>query len=165
MNWLEQIAPTIAAAVSGPLAPLAYELVSKVVGGTPDDAKKMLDEGKLTSEQLAQVKVAELHFKERAQELGLDFERLAVDDRKSAREMQIATHSMLVPTLAVIIVGSFIAVVVGTLLGFSKIEGAMAGTLVGYLSAKAEQVVSFFFGSSNGSQKKDEMLYHSTPKE
>ena len=30
MNWLEQIAPTIAAAISGPFAPLAYAAVSKI---------------------------------------------------------------------------------------------------------------------------------------
>ena len=48
-------------------------------------------------------------------------------------------------------------------MGYSHIESAMAGTLVGYLSAKAEQVVAFYFGSSAGSQKKDEMLHNSTP--
>jgi len=34
----------------------------------------------------------------------------------------------------------------------------MAGTLIGYLSAKADQVLSFFFGSTAGSQRKTELL-------
>lgn len=159
MNWLEQIAPTLATALGGPLAGLAVSAVSKALGVSQDDAQKMLDEGKMTSEQLAQVKVAELDLQKQAQDLGLNFEQLAVDDRKSARDMQVATKSYLVPSLALVIVGSFIGVVVGTLMGYSHIETAMAGTLIGYLSAKAEQVVSFYFGSSHGSQKKDEFIY------
>lgn len=163
MNWLEQVAPTIATALGGPLAGLAVEAVSKALGVDGEQAKTMLDEGKMTADQIAQVKVAELELQKQAQSLGLNFEQLAVEDRKSAREMQVATKSYLVPSLAIIIVLSFIGVVVGTLAGFSKIESAMAGTLIGYLSAKAEQVISFYFGSSAGSQRKDELLHQSTP--
>jgi len=163
MNWLEQIAPTIATALGGPLAGLAVEAVSKALGVPQDDAKKMLDEGKMSADQIAQVKVAELELQKQAQALGLNFEQLAVDDRKSARDMQVAVKSYLVPSMALMIVGSFIGIVGGTLLGYSHIETATAGTLIGYLSAKAEQVVAFYFGSSSGSQRKDEMLYNSTP--
>jgi len=163
MNWLEQVAPTIATALGGPLAGLAVEAVSKALGVSGDEAKSMLDEGKMSADQIAQVKVAELELQKQAQALGLNFEQLAVDDRKSAREMQVSTRSLLVPTLAIIIVVSFIGVVVGTMMGLSHIESAMAGTLVGYLSAKAEQVVAFYFGSSAGSQRKDELLHQSTP--
>jgi len=163
MNWLEQVAPTIATALGGPLAGLAVEAVSKALGVSGDEAKNILDEGKMSADQIAQVKVAELELQKQAQSLGLNFEQLAVQDRSSARDMQIATKSFLVPTLAIIIVVSFIGVVVGTMMGLSHIESAMAGTLVGYLSAKAEQVVAFYFGSSAGSQRKDELLHQSTP--
>jgi hypothetical protein len=163
MNWLEQVAPTIATALGGPLAGLAVEAVSKALGVSGDEAKNILDEGKMSADQIAQVKVAELELQKQAQALGLNFEQLAVQDRSSARNMQIATKSFLVPTLAIIIVVSFIGVVVGTMMGLSHIESAMAGTLVGYLSAKAEQVVAFYFGSSAGSQRKDELLHQSTP--
>ena len=163
MNWLESIAPTIATCIAGPLGGLAYEAVSKVLGISQDAAEKVLTDGKLTADQIAAVQQAELQLKAKAQEMGLDFEQLAVADRKSARDMQIANKSYLVPTLAIIIVASFIAMVAGTLLGYSHIETAMAGTLIGYLSAKAEQVVSFYFGSSNGSQAKDQLLFNSTP--
>ena len=163
MNWLEQVAPTIATALGGPLAGLAVEAVSKALGVSGDEAKSMLDEGKMSADQIAQVKVAEIELQKQAQALGLNFEQLAVADRSSAREMKVATKSLLVPTLAIIIVVSFIGVVVGTMMGLSHIESAMAGTLVGYLSAKAEQVVAFYFGSSAGSQRKDELLHQSTP--
>ena len=163
MSWLEGIAPTIATAIGGPLGGLAYEAVSKILGISQDDAKKMLDDGKMSADQIAQVKIAEIELKKTEEQLGLNFEALAVDDRKSAREMQTEVKSPLVPTLAIIIVVSFIGITIGTLMGYSHIESAMAGTLIGYLSAKAEQVVSFYFGSSNGSQAKDQMIYNSTP--
>ena len=163
MSWLETIAPTIATAIGGPLGGLAYEAVSKVLGIPQDDAKKMLDDGKMSADQIAQVKIAEIELKKTEEQLGLNFEALAVDDRKSARAMQTEVKSKLVPTLAIIIVVSFIGITIGTLMGYSHIESAMAGTLIGYLSAKAEQVVSFYFGSSSGSQAKDQMIYNSTP--
>lgn len=159
MEWLKQIAPTIAAAVGGPLGSLAYEVVGKALGMSADEASQALTENKLTGEQLAQIKLAELELQKRAQELGLNFESLAVDDRRSAREMQIKSQSWFVPGLAGVIVVSFVGVTVGTLMGLSRIDSALAGSLIGYLSAKAEQVVSFYFGSSHGSQKKDELLY------
>lgn len=158
MDWLAQIAPTLATALGGPLAGLAVEAVSKAIGVPAEQAKDMLDNAKMSADQIAKVKIAEIEFKKSTQELGLDFEKLAVDDRKSARDMQIATKSYLVPTLALVIVGSFIAMVAGTLLGYSHIESAMAGTLIGYLSAKAEQVVGFYFGSSADSHKKTEAM-------
>ena len=159
MEWLKQIAPTIAAAVGGPLGSLAYEVVGKALGMSADEASQALTENKLTGEQLAQIKLAELELQKRAQELGLNFESLAVDDRKSAREMQIKTQSWLVPTLGILILLSFVSMVASILLGFSKVDGALAGSLIGLISVNAGQVVSFYFGSSHGSQKKDELLY------
>lgn len=163
MDWLKQIAPTVATALGGPLAGLAVSAVSKALGVSDDDAKSMLESGKMSADQIAQVKLAELELKKQEQSLGLDFEKLAVEDRASARNMQVATKSNLVPTLAIIIVGSFIALVASTLLGYSKVESALAGTLVGYLSAKAEQVIAFYFGSTASSQRKTELLHQSTP--
>lgn len=86
-----------------------------------------------------------------------------VADRGSARMMQTTTKASIVPTLAFIIVGSFIALVIGTLMGYAKVDSALAGTLVGYLSAKCEQVIAFYFGSSNSSQQKDVLIANSTP--
>lgn len=84
-----------------------------------------------------------------------------VEDRASARTMQIGTRSFTVPTLAYLIVGSFIMLTVGTLMGYTKVDSALAGTLVGYVSAKCEQVIAFYFGSSHGSQAKDKLLAES----
>ena len=103
MDWLRSIAPTIASALGGPLAGLAVDAVSKAIGIDPKDVNKTIADGKLTADQIAQIKTAELAMAARAQELGLDFEKLAVDDRKSAREMQVATQSWLPGAMAIMV--------------------------------------------------------------
>jgi hypothetical protein len=163
MEWLKSIAPTVVTALGGPLAGMALAAVSKTLNIAPEEVHDVLNSNKLTAEQVASIQLAELELKKQAQSMNIDFEQLAVADRKSARDMQIATKSYLVPALAVIIVTSFVGVVIATLWGFSKIESVMAGTLIGYLSAKADQVLSFFFGSTAGSQRKTELLSKSEP--
>jgi hypothetical protein len=158
MEWLKAIAPTVVTALGGPLAGMALAAVSKTLNIAPEEVQDVLNSNKLTAEQVASIQIAELELKKQAQSMNIDFEQLAVADRKSARDMQVATKSYLVPLLAVIIVTSFVGVVVSTLAGFSTIDSVMAGTLIGYLSAKADQVLSFFFGSSAGSQRKTELL-------
>ena len=86
-----------------------------------------------------------------------------VTDRGSARAMETTTRAITVPLLAYTIVGAFVAMVGGTLLGYSHVDSALAGTLVGYLSAKCEQVIAFYFGSSSGSQQKSLLLAQSMP--
>jgi len=38
------------------------------------------------------------------------------------------------------------------------VEAAFAGTLIGYLAANAQQVISYYFGSSAGSDRKTELM-------
>jgi len=90
MSWLEQVAPTIATALGGPLAGLAVTAISKVIGVSEDAVQKTIESGKLSADQIAQLKIAEIEFQKQTQELGLNFEKLATDDRKSARDLQTA---------------------------------------------------------------------------
>jgi hypothetical protein len=162
MNWLEQVAPTIATALGGPLAGLAVSAVSKALGVPQDDAKKMLDEAKLSAEQIAQVKVAEIELQKQAQELGLDFEKLAVDDRKSARDMQSATRSWVPPVLAITVTVGFFGILLALMYGqVAKTDEVMI--MLGSLGTAWTGVMAFYFGSSASSQNKDALLHQSTP--
>ena len=108
MSWIEQIAPTIATALGGPLAGLAVDAVSKAIGVDPKDVQDTINTGKLSAEQIASIQQAELTLKTKAQEMGLDFEQLAVNDRKSARDMQMTVKSWIPPILAIgITIGFF----------------------------------------------------------
>ena len=163
MNWLSQIAPTIATALGGPLGGIAYEAISKVMGISQDDAKKMLDDGKLTADQIASVQQAEIALKAKAQELGLDFEQLAVTDRKSARDMQANTHSFIPPALAILVTIGFFGILYGLMTEQFKTSDALL-LMLGSLGTAWTGVIAFYFGSSAGSQAKDQMLHQSIPK-
>lgn len=162
---LRQIAPTIATALGGPVAGMAVRALSiGLLGredGSADDLAAVL--AAATPDQVTEIKRIDSEFQIKMKQLDIDLEALVVADRKSARDMQMALKTNLVPSMAIFILCSFVAVTAATLLGYTKVDSVLAGTLIGYLSAKAEQVISFYFGSSNSSQNKDMLLYNSTP--
>lgn len=162
MDWLKQIAPTIATALGGPLAGLAVDAISKAVGIDPKDVTKTISEGKLTADQIAQIKTAELAMAARAQELGLDFEKIAVDDRKSAREMQVSTQSWIPGGMAIIVTCGFFGILIGLMTEHFKTSDALM-LMLGSLGTAWTGIISFYYGSSAGSQKKDELIHNSTP--
>ena len=163
MEWLKQIAPTIATCLGGPLAGLAVEAVSKALGVSTDDAKELMDSGKMSAEQIAQVKVAEIELQKQSQSLGLNFEQLAVEDRKSARDMQTTTQSFSPPLLSILVTVGFFGI-----LGYLMVTPADTGNtplmiMLGSLGTAWTGIIAFYFGSSAGSQKKDQILFNSTP--
>ena len=158
MDWLKQIAPTIATAMGGPFGTLAYGVVSKVMGISPEDAQKTIESGRLTADQIAQIKLAEIELQKQAQELGLNFEKLSVEDRKSARDMQAATRSIVPPALAAIITVGFFSILIMMMLG--KVDGNNPTILMmlGSLSTAWTGIIAYYFGSSAGSQAKTDLL-------
>jgi hypothetical protein len=163
MDWLKQIAPTIATALGGPLAGLAVDAISKAVGIDPKDVNKTIAEGKLTADQIAQIKTAEIAMAARAQEMGLDFEKIAVDDRKSARQMQSTTQSYIPGIMAIAVTIGFFGILVGLMTEHFKTSDALM-LMLGSLGTAWTGIIAFYFGSSAGSQKKDELLHQSSPK-
>jgi hypothetical protein len=162
MNWLEQVAPTIATALGGPLAGLAVDAVSKAIGVDPKDVQTTIDNGKLSAEQIMSLKQAEVAMAARAQEMGLDFAKLANDDRKSARDMRISTRSWLPPALAVFVTVGFFGILFGLM--FGQIQHApQIDIMLGSLGTAWTGIIGFYFGSSSGSQAKDALLHQSTP--
>jgi hypothetical protein len=162
MDWLKQVAPTIATAFGGPLAGLAVDAISKAIGVDPKDVNKTIAEGKLSAEQIGAIKQAEIAMAARAQELGLDFEKIAVDDRKSAREMQVSTQSWIPGLMAIVVTLGFFSILVGLMTEHFKTSDALM-LMLGSLGTAWTGIIAFYFGSSAGSQKKDELLHKSSP--
>jgi hypothetical protein len=158
MDWLKQIAPTIATAMGGPLAGMAVSAISKAIGVDPDKVGDLISNNKLTADQIAQVKIAEIELQKQAQELGLNFEKLSVEDRKSARDMQAATRSIVPPALAAIITVGFFGIL-GMML-FGKVDSGNPAILMmlGSLGTAWTGIIAYYFGSSAGSQAKTDLL-------
>ena len=162
MSWLEQVAPTIATALGGPLAGLAVTAISKAIGVSEDDVEKTMNAGKMSSDQIAQLKLAELEFQKSTQELGLNFEKLAADDRASARNMQVATKSWIPGALALGITIGFFGILLYMMTGNVTPSNELL-VMLGSLGTAWTGVVGYYFGSSSSSQHKDELLYNSVP--
>lgn len=168
MDWLKKLAPTLAAALGGPLAGVAVQAVGAALGweeSTKEKVEDLLTKGNLTGDQIAALKVAELEMVRHEREMNfkfaeLEFRKLELDvtDRNGARSRESSVKDNTNRVLAYTIVGSFVALVGSTLLGYARVDTALAGTLVGYLSAKAEQVLSYYFGSTAGSWAKTMLL-------
>lgn len=165
LNLVRTVAPSIASAVGGPLAGMATRAISEALLGKPDGTEAELTEAaaKATPEQLLALKQAENEFSVRMRELDIDLERIASADRDSARQREVKTGDWMPRVLAFVVVGGFMLTVFLVLLG--HVEGmkdplmaTTVGTLIGFVSAKCEQVVAYYFGSSAGSKAKDEAL-------
>jgi len=163
MNWLEQIAPTIATCLGGPLAGLAVTAISKLIGIAPEQVKDVIDSGKLSAEQIALIQQEEIKFKEQTLAMGLNFEKLDVEDRKSARDMQSTTRSRTPDILSGVITIGFFGILIAMLMGYPKEGSQPLLIMLGSLGTAWISVVAFWFGSTNSGQKKDVMLYNSTP--
>lgn len=160
-KFLANAAPTIVRALPlpPPLGAMAASVLASALGTDKTDAASLQTAlSSATPEQLLLVREAENKFAIQMKQFEVDFEKIAADDRASARATQIQVKDKTVPILAFTIITAFLCAVFLILSGFSKAESVIAGTLIGYLSAKAEQVVAYYFGSSSGSKSKDAVI-------
>jgi hypothetical protein len=162
MEWLKTIAPTIATALGGPLAGMAVSAVAKAIGVSPDEVQDVISSGKLSAEQVASIQLAELELKKQAQSMNLDFAKLIAEDKKSARDMQIATKSWIPALLAVFVTIGFFGILLGLMTEHFKTSDALM-LMLGSLATAWTGVMAFYFGSSASSQAKTELLAKSEP--
>ena len=158
MDWLKQIAPTIATAMGGPLAGMAVSAISKAIGVDPDKVGALISSNKLSAEQIAQVKIAEIELQKQAQQLGLNFEKLEVEDRKSARDMQSKTRSLMPPILAGTVTIGFFGIMVMMFIGKVDSSNPAILMMLGSLGTAWTGIIAYYFGSSAGSQAKTDLL-------
>ena len=162
MEWLKTVAPTIATALGGPLAGMAVSAIAKAIGCEPDEVQNVISSNKLTAEQVASIQLAELELKKQAQSMNLDFAKLVAEDKKSARDMQIATKSWIPPLMAVGVTCGFFGILFGLMYG--QIQHApQIDIMLGSLGTAWTGIISFYFGSSAGSQAKTELLSKAEP--
>lgn len=159
------IAPTLATAIGGPIGGMAYKAIAEVFGlpdgASKDDMAKAINNA--TPDQLLALKKADNDFSVRMRELDIDLEKIAASDRDSARRREAQVRDWMPRVLAFVVVAGFMATVFLVLLGYvdgmkDPLMATTVGTLIGFVSAKCEQVVAYYFGSSSSSQQKTQML-------
>lgn len=169
LELLKSLAPTVASALGGPLAGAAVTALGSIFGtpATADAITTVLQEGKMTPEQISSLKELELKYKNEEAERGfkyaeLEYKRaeLEVVDRKSAREMQTQTRSYTPEVLSWLIILATLS-----LEGYVLIRGIppevselVAGRILGTLDMAFGTVLAFWLGTSFSSRNKDAVI-------
>lgn len=163
-NVIGTLAPTIASALAGPAAGVVVSQLGEILGfsgAKQTDIQQAIEQGKLTSEQIAAIKELELKLQAEEQERGFRYTELEFKDRDSARRASVegGTSQFLFYMTCILLplsIGAEIYILINGLP--SNTSDLVAGRVLGLLDAITMMVISFWFGSSHGSVKKTEML-------
>lgn len=160
---IKTVAPWIGTALGGPLGGMAVEAIGSAFGlstKTTDAVKQAISGA--TPEQMLALKQADQAFQVQMQKLGFDnLEKLAaldVENTKDARAMQVAVRSPVPAILSILITIGFFGILIGMMTKQLTTEDNQALLIMlGALGAAWGAVVNYFFGSSAGSARKDEL--------
>lgn len=171
MDWktaLGKLAPTVAAALGGPLAGVAVSAIGELFGisePTQDKIKVAIENGSLTGEQISGLRQLEMKLKAEEAERGFRYAELEFKDRDSARtrdaelnkagKKNYRADAMFI--LAVIVIVGLVWMIWKdpNINEFMKgIVTLVLGRFLGYL----DNIYSFEFGTTRGSQNKDSTI-------
>ena len=149
---IENVAPTIATALGGPVAGMAVKALSNALlghsDGSEDDIRSAL--ATATPDQIAAIRKVDNDFKVQIKSLDIDLVRIAANDRDSARQMAIGTHSFTPSIMSYVIVCCW--ALIQMFLFTHVIDPSMReliSRVLGTLDGALMLVLSFWFGSSN----------------
>ena len=162
-DWLKTLAPLLGTALGGPLGGAAASFIADKLGienKTIEAVSDVLNSGKMSPDQIAQIKLAEVDFKKFMADHDIKLEQIAVDDRKSARDMFSSTQS-LTPSILTWIIVTITLAAEGALLFNQVPPGAdpiIIGRVLGTMDSALVLVLGFWFGSNSGSARTKELL-------
>lgn len=90
--------------------------------------------------------------------------QIAAGDRDSARKREIEVRDNTPRVLAFFVIAGFLGMAFSVLFGQVRADTVLVGTVIGYMSAKAEQVIAYYFGSTSDSRRKTEIMGQATAK-
>lgn len=158
-DLLKTIAPLLGTALGGPLGGAAASFIAGKLGMSETTVEAVTDvlcSGKMTPDQIANVKLAELDFKKFLETNKIDVMKIDAADRADARKREADTGDHTTPRLlALFAVLCFIGLVFGVMRGVDVAVG-MKDTfliLIGAAIAVFKDVYGYYFGSSSGSRE------------
>ena len=145
---LGALAPTLGAAVGGPLGGQAGQILSQVLG-VPNNPKSIEQAmSNITAEQMVELKKAEKDFEVQMKQLDVDVYSLEVDDRKDARTKFSGDWTPTV--LGTLSMAGYIGYIFYiTAFPMPDSSDDIVMLIIGSLTGIATAVISFYFGSSN----------------
>jgi hypothetical protein len=156
LDIVKGVAPGLATALGGPLAGAAVGMLADKLG-LPDK----------TVEAVTQALTSNPANLEKLKELELEFYKIDAQDRNSARnrevEMAKADVHFITKNIASLLAigtlsGSMIMTALIFFVDFPDSQENIIIFALGFLSSSATQVLSYYFGSSQGSKEKTEEI-------
>jgi hypothetical protein len=166
---VKSVAPMIGTALGGPLGGIAGAALGKALGVDGGDQKALATaiQG-ATPDQLAAIQKQDQDFNLQMEALGFknaaDLEKIAADDRASARGREMAIRDK-TPAVGfyLLSVGFFALLSALITIPIPDSNKAVVFTLVGTLGTAWIGAVQYYYGTTRSSGVKDQMLYNSTP--
>ena len=173
-GYVGKFAPWIAASFGGPAAGMGVKALCGALGldesnVKPEDIDAMFKSGQLTSGHFLALRTAEQKFQVQMETLQVnsikDLEALAVEDRKSAREREIAVNDK-TPAIGFYVTSIGFFGLLGVLMFHQAPEGSrdLLNIMLGALGLAWGNQVKYYYGGSAGDERVNEMLHNSTPK-
>ena len=157
LGILKGVAPALATAVAGPAGGAAVGWIASKLGISDD-----------TIDGVTKALTGNLEMVMKLKELDLEYAKLDAQDRDSARKAyaQVATsehatklEKLVVPVLALGVVGlAFTLIGVLMFVNTPTDQQQIIIFALGFITSAAGQVLSFYFGSSQGSKDKTEEI-------
>ena len=167
IELLKTLAPMLGTALGGPLGGAAAAFIADKLGiesKTVEAVSEVLNSGKMTPEQVASIKLAEIEFQKFLKQNAIELEKVHAEDRSSARAMLAAVRSKVPAWLSFIVTLGYFGILGGMMTNTLEIKDSQALLLMlGSLSTAWGMVMAFWFGTTNGSAQKNELLANSAP--
>jgi hypothetical protein len=167
MDWLatlKTVAPTVASALFGPMGAVAVATVGELLGlsgATKDKISEIIQAGQMTPEQIGKLRELELEYQNNEKERGFKYAELSFKDRDSARTANVSGGTQkplfwLSLLLLSITLGTECMVLFN---GYPEgTDPLVVGRVLGLMDAVAMLVLSYWYGTTNGSAVKNELL-------
>lgn len=175
MNWddvlhtLGKIAPTVATALGGPLAGVAVEAIGEVLGisdPTKDKIAAAVEKAQLTGTQVQALRELEMKYQNEEKERGFRYAELTFKDRDSARKANVegGTQKDLLKLSILLLVVSLGSELMVLFRGLPEgVSELVVGRVLGLMDAVAMLVLTYWYGSTNHSNQKTELLAKAQP--
>ena len=158
---LATVAPILGTAVGGPLGGTAARLVASALGLDPATPAQQLAAAVTAAspDQLLVLKKADAEFQLALRNLDLSADKLAADDRASARNRESSTHDWVPGTLMMFLTAGFFG-----LIAFLAHHDVPTGNrdllniLLGTLGSAWTGGITYYYGSSVGAAVKDKAI-------
>lgn len=136
------------------------DLIGNSAGDIIDSVTDGVDKFVTTDEERKELELAKQEMRLKFKQLAMEAESKYFEDRESAREMQAETKSKIPGALTLIFTVAFFGLI-GFILAllFNKLDVdipnyvvALVSTIFGSVATIMTQIISFYFGSSKGSE-------------